>query len=1153
MVEPAFGIGGALTALQSNPSEFGPKGGDSGDLRAAAGELSRAAQGLEASRGNISGQTMAINQMAQAQDQRMREISSGLGQLQNSIATLANSINRMASSVGMMGSAASQQSMGTPAAMMGGMGGMGGAPIPSAEQLNSQRFGPIGAMARGAMGAAGMVGRGLGGMAGAAASPFMGAGFQGAAPGQMAGQFTNAGGMRSFMHGTGIPFQNSSLRQSGSGEITQLASERAGFRAGGMMLAGGAGMAELGMGLGGGALGGAVGGAALGGMTGGPVGAAIGTGLGAMVGDTMGGRMAQMVTRPMLRQAGQIRGGGELAGRQAFRFMDPSQLQGAAATPNFRTRQRMGSSMMQEGISDLTFGQEDMQEMFSGMVEQDTMRGANNMQEVSRIFRMNKEAIKNIGRSMKTTISESAEVLGELQSLGVDTRGTSSVIAGSGVRGLTRPEALRGQMAFAGEFQGSGLQGSGLMGLGALSQGMGQSAIATGALGAEQIAAVGGRAGAQQVTGQGVAQLLQGPMGMSMMAAGMQGGQFNMQSALGKSQLGIMQQAGGRATAGNLAALTANPQKYMREAMEDPEGLTVQLMRQVTSTAKDIQRGAPGISMDDAVMHVLRSQGMDAPQADAFLQSYKAMPKAMKDKSRENTRAMNEMIESQAMENISVTGRVSRFGQRLISPLSTSATEGAAGVQEQVSNLSKDVKDRVLGLRRVGISAEDVNTANLDTVLSRAELSIPSDRKSVHGAKPTPEKKAAANAKIRKALAAKGDYRKLHALRDETDPGKRKKLAKEIMSDLAGDMYGSDDPEIKKALEDAVTEATGENVSQHLSGIESPVSEEQLKEYGESQDEMRRLLTEGVTGQVLGAAPGAAMVTAGAAISSAGMMTPFAGVASILGTGISAVGAFLGKEGMEMGEMGDFSAEEMAQMTKDPDVAKMISLKKKKAGAGLTDAEKMEMQKIEAKKPELANRLDRMSPEDLSSMDKHMSASRKKAGGVAVMKATEAAASKMSAALEGIGSDSAAGQLAASADSPLNFVKTLGEMQLSDEDMEKLRDEGGAGGQQLIRAIGISQSRSKDDLRRIMSEEDIKKLNLAEGPIDPKKAAEIAALDAMETNAADGVVLEGGRGYTSEQKRQQAEMLGNVTANTHVLKQLDATLKDLQKLPALRR
>jgi len=748
---------------------------------------------------------------------------------------------------------------------------------------------------------------------------------------------------------------------------------------------------------------------------------------------------------------------------------------------------------------------------------------------------------------MQMTIEESAGLAGELQGAGVDIKGSRAfnALSGSGVRGLTRREAVGGQMAFAGQYAGTGLQGQGLLGLGALSQQVGQTAIASGALGAEQVAAVGGRTGAQQVLGKGVAQMLQGSMGQAMMAAGMKGGQFSMQDVFGLDAMQTMQQAGSRATSQNLSALTSNPQRFMREAMKDPTGAAVQLMGQVTSAADMLTRATPGLGREDAIRHVLQGQGMNAPDADAFLQSFKVMPEAIRQRNAEQLRGQNELILSQGMENISITGRISRYGSRAIAPISIYGGEQMASVQDKVVNMTGDLRDRIVGVKRVSLKLDDISRENMKTVISKAGLGMSEDRRSVQQAKPSEAQKQSArrNVSSRKNSA----QREIARLKDERDPSERKKYAREIMKKLGGKEYEEGNAAVRKAYENAAMEFTNENISGALTEGADKADADSEKRLQEDMEAGRRELSGGFAGELIGGVGG---YGGGLAVGTIGAI--LAGPMGILGAAIGTAAPIAGGVfGVELGQLSGLGAEENAKLMRDPNVKTAVELLSK--GDNVTPEEAAArdkaMTEINKMNPDVGAKIKGMSKSKLKSFNATLEKVRGGSGESAVRSAMSAGSSAVAGALRTLdGRESEAGILGAAGRDSTAVFSSLRDMNLSDEERKKLLGQGPEG-QLLLRAADIASATTEGELKKAVGAKRAEKILESGEKFSPELVQQEALLALQRPYAIEGILAGNTRGSTQEQTAQQQATLTFLGTNIDVLLRLEKILKNIEQRP----
>jgi hypothetical protein len=908
-MEPALGLSGALTALR----DVRPNSGGGGDMGSAARDLSSAAQGLQSVQGNIAGQTMAIQQMSMSGAQQVQSMNMVMMQLNMSIGQLVGAMSQMTSAMRVQGfQSVSQASMPPPmpfippapsfGGFMGGLAAGAGDVVGSLGRMtmNAGRMG-VGALTAGA--------RGIGSLYGAAAAPFFGASYTPPELGTQFGSVGNAGMMRSLFLGSGVgaAFSRPSFQMTTAGELQRLAAERGAFKFGEIGLGAASGLAGFGLSMLGGqagsALGGFLGGSALGGL--GRLGGSLAGGIAGM---GIGSLLSAPINQTM-DQIGQIRAGGELFSRNAFRFLGPDQ-RGTMGTTSFRDRTRFGASMQSEGIEDLTFGQDEMQRIFGGMVGSDLTRGVNTAQQARQRLRQTKESIKIIGQTMAMTIEESAGLLGDLQAAGVDPSRAMRVMGGFNVSGLTRREAMGGQMAFSQSFAGTGLQGAGLMRMGAQSQQLAQTAIRMGALSPEQLAGVGGRSGAQQVLGSAMTQLMQGDFGTMMMFAGMPGG--GVGSVRGGA-LGVMGQAGSAANPGRMAAFAANPQAFMRDAMKDPRVMS-QMFSQIASAAQAIR--PPGVSQRDAMALVLQGQGMNSVQADALLSMLEQSPQAMRDQTHEMQAGLNDMAISQRVESFGIFGRAGRSIQRTTRPAAQGISGFVAGAQDTVMNMTMDARDRILGIENVTVAAQDVNAATM-----RALRAAPMDegRRSIAGARVSPDTQKEADNLVRYVSSSIGgldQHPDAVSLRSETDPDKKREYAISLLNAASGGEYDSASPEKKKAIELATSKAFGGDLSSIMnSSPAAGLSSSQKKDLGSARDDIRRIVGGGsaASGLSVGSAAGAVI----------GFLAPVPGGAA-LGAAIG------GGYGASTGNLSGMSASQVSALSRNKDFRSLVVAERKR-------------------------------------------------------------------------------------------------------------------------------------------------------------------------------------------------------------------------------
>lgn len=885
MVEPATGVSGALGALSNvRPPNAG---GDSGSLSGAAQELSSAARGMQMAQGQIAGQTMAINQMTIAGQQQTQQLSMMISQLNMSIAQLVSAMNASSGAARMASMAASQPPpafMPPQAPMMAGVGSSLGAMGMGAAQVGGGLF----------AGAA----RGVGNFAGAMAAPFIAGSYASPQAGQLYGSVGNAGAARSFMMGTGfVDLSRSAQQRSNAAEVQRLSADRGAFKMGEIMLGAGAGLIGVGANQLGGHIAGGIGSAIGSRVLGGGIGGMVGGLAGGILGGGLVGAALMAPVNQVMDQVGAIRGTGEMMGRNAFRFNNANQ-----SRPTFRERSSFGRDTLDMANQDLLFTNNDMQQMFSGAIENDLMRGVGNSQQARQRMRQLKESVKVIGQTLGTTIQESMQVMGDLQGIGVGPQGATRFLAGANVSGLTRQEALQGQMSFLNRFAGSGMQGQGLMGLAAQSQQIGQVAMRQGMLTAEQIAGAGGRAGVNQVYGQGMVSLMQGGLGQLNMAARMGAGSFGGVSG---NPLAALGQAGGAATTSNIVSFAANRGSNMRQMLDDPSS-QARILQQIGSIADQFK----GMGKREDIMKLLlKQQGVEDPTV--FMALAKSQPQALREQMQLQQRALADMQVAQASENFSVTGRIGRAASNSTMPIASQLSGGMAGLQDAMVNVTQDVNDAVMGINRVPTSSGDVTIENLRRL---KDSGVDGARGAVVKAKPTKDQMTRAkNAVASKITQLTSPQRVgmfqytegIEQLNAATDPDEKRRIALSIIN-RASDGEASKDPALQKAYERALSDKFGVDFGQILSGTSGGLSKEEKKKLDAATDEARRIMTG------MGVTAGAAGVGAGIGSALGTMIAPGVG---------TAFGAMAGgKIGQMIGGKSGASAEQLSQISKSKNV-----------------------------------------------------------------------------------------------------------------------------------------------------------------------------------------------------------------------------------------
>lgn len=697
-MDPALGMSGSLTAFGQPQVSTAPNQAPlaSGDMSAAAADLSRAARGLETVQGNIAGQSMAIQQMSTQQQLSGANVSMLMNQLGTQISSLNQAVTQM-----------------TMAANMSSMGMRGAAlpiappppPMPVASPNWAAMAGGAGRMGMGGMalaaGAAGMAAGAGSWIGGRMAAPFMGTSVGAPMPGTLTPALGHGGAMTDLGLALGPGLSPSMMRMAHGGAIMQAGRERlaGGF---GATAAGGIGaMGQLGaMGIGEYAGGMALRGLGfntsglLGSLAGGVVGMPVTAAAGAFVDEAM-------------RQSAAITGMGDQYARNAFRFSSQG-LGGSLRRPGYGERQSFGRGMNRMAIEDLTFSSGDMQEMFAGAVQGDLLRGTQSTQDVVRRMRELKETVKLVGRNLSMSVQEATGTLSDLQALGVNVSGPgagrAAIFGASSVLGMTQREAFEGSMGIARNLAGQGLGGAGAVRMGGLAQGMTQSAVMGGMIDPAALAAVGGAGGASELFAGTMSQVMQGGLGRAMMMASMgRGGNVDISAIQGMSAQQIMGAAARNTTQQNLANIATNPQRYARQMMKNPAQFMATFMNVISG---DVERFmGQGMDYDSALstaasMHT----GLQGPQLETFVAQMKNAPQALRQQATEQRRALSDAARSEVIENASITAKIGREWQRAARPVAELASGIGASVSSYIDNSLARGAERIYGYKDIAIT-----------------------------------------------------------------------------------------------------------------------------------------------------------------------------------------------------------------------------------------------------------------------------------------------------------------------------------------------------------------------------------------------------------------------------------------------------------------
>lgn len=681
--DPVLGLTGTLTMLQQQPgtaANMQPMGGGSEQ------DLARAAKSLESVQGNVAGQTMAIQQMATSSQQQVTQLSMLITQLGNQVSGLMQAVGQLSNSTRM---SAMSSMMPEPAAPI-----MATTSAPSGPGFGAMALGGMGLAGRGLYG----LGSFMGGIGHAAASPFFGAPIAGPGAGQVAPRMSgDVGFMRAFGIGSGLGMHPSMMKQSNATAISQLGRERVANRFADSAIGILGGGAHLGAALGGEAIGGAMAtyGLGMGGITGGIVGGVLGMPIAATAG---------IAIDQVAGQAAAARGFGEQFGRGAFRYMPSSAMgMGSLRRPGMMQRLRVGQGMNRMAIEDLTFNEQDVGEMFAGVQQQDLLRGVSSVEEVVRRFRQTKETFKLIGRTMGQGIQEAAQTMGALQEIGVDptgARGRAAIFGASSVMGMTPAEAMAASSAVGRRYASAGLGNA--MNLQAnLSLGAGQSAMRL--LSTEQQAALGGREGMQQATGQFMEAFMNSQLGQASVLAGSAG------SGLGASDTIAL--AGRRASSdiSRLVRLQMGGQKMKDKFLSAGGGMEARMraMEMIRSQAKVFERGGLDrrTAMILSMQQIAKQGGLELTdfQAEAQLKILENTPDEIRSRQREMSQRLAETVHNDTAEQTALMARAGRAFRQTFTPAAEAVGEGATRLGADVASVAEGIEERITGRRTVSM------------------------------------------------------------------------------------------------------------------------------------------------------------------------------------------------------------------------------------------------------------------------------------------------------------------------------------------------------------------------------------------------------------------------------------------------------------------
>ena len=820
------------------------------------GELARAARSLESVQGNVAGQTMAIQSLSMSTQSAVLNVGAQMNALSSQLASLNSSIARLSGGMAMT-------AMPPPPPMMA-MGGGGGFQMPSMAPF----AGAAGRAGLGMMSGLGTIGTGLGYMGGAMAAPFM-ANVPVTRAGYGAEMAGGASAYQAAVLGSGLGVGRGTMRGMNYDWAREAGARRFGDIVGSGAVSGVGGIASLGAGMMGDFIGSRMLMPALG---------YSGSGLvGGLAGSIAGGAVMAPVTMAIdqtMRQTAAIGQLGDQYGRNAYRM-------GGSRRPSRDDRSAFGRAGLDIAIQDMTLTGQDVTDITAGMFNNDLTQGVRGTGQASDRLRELSRSVKTMARTLGGSYGEMMQTAGELQSIGMTINPETTrraVFGGASVQGMTGRQGLAAGMNLAQPFVGMGLGAQGL-GIGLMSANAGQSAVQSGALSGNALAAVGGREGAQGLLSRATANFLQGPAGMAMLAGGMTaGGGFDMANVAGKGMQGILGRGGAMAGGNNLLQLAMNPQALMEQAAKDPTALMAQMSAMAMDTGRRL--APPGASQRDIFKLGLQEvTQMRGPELDALAKTIEATPAANREMMARQASEAAAAMKSDVMEQRSVTGRFGRWRQGLTQPMAEglnqvkdifgNAAETAVGSTSEALYGTSSVfgtgsttmsgAESLLGAMKTTKKTMETKTL-ADIIFSndyelkrqrkRASLALGAAYEAERGRRKKVNKRgvAAADEQLQDMLARdpekRADLASIKAkLADESDPVEIQKLTIEA-TDLLGEMYNGG---TKGSFDVALSKELGRSVSEGLAGrgqgasvITDEMKEQNQEDLNSLQSAMRR-------------------------------------------------------------------------------------------------------------------------------------------------------------------------------------------------------------------------------------------------------------------------------------------------------------------------
>lgn len=468
-------------------------------------------------------------------------------------------------------------------------------------------------------------------------------------------------------------------------------------------------------GLGAGAPLGAMAGKFLGAALGSPLGP-LGMAAGGLVGSLAGGMLGYTGVDALAEVVSQRRQMNAYLESSSYRYIgagsalaDPRMGAGMSAG----ARRQATDYLRRMDISDPTMNMDDMFNILQGATESGLMVGISDMDDFKKKFKSVVSGVKQITRTLNTTLEEGLRFMKEFKSIGVDATEMADVTfqaaAFGKVAGRTAQEMVGIGMQGADLFRGTGVN----MRIGYQQNVMNMSAIRAardaGLISQEVISQAGGEeALAQRMTASSM-QFMQSAMGRGFGAAFYNPGAgpagFDMQAfqnaALsgGLSMQDLAQRAAGAlGTPERVIGYQANQDKFLSEMGKSfgGKGLDIARMNAAMASARYLVQTGATSNMNDALRYTLiREQGLPPMEADALIATTKNAGGAF----RANIEATNNtMLQRRIDEAMRVRGpgymmdRLGDWFKGVVEPAVNLAEDVTEGVKETIiENWEEDI------------------------------------------------------------------------------------------------------------------------------------------------------------------------------------------------------------------------------------------------------------------------------------------------------------------------------------------------------------------------------------------------------------------------------------------------------------------------------